>query len=703
MSAYVYPAELKKLNSWLTWRAVQKPGKAKPDKIPFYVNGSARGKHGEPADRAALATFDAAVEAANRKGAAGIGLAMLANNGLAGLDFDHCVVNGTVDPRVLPLIAGTYAEISPSGTGIRAFYRGTLADGQENGDPTELKLQVFCAKGFVTVTGNKLPDAPLTIAPLTDAVREYWTRRRGSTATSVKSAEPAAPFIAEPHNVTLADVKEMLTHATAHRDNYEPWTEAVWALERAKLGAQDGSSRKDWDRLAIDWSSHSQKFTNAEDVLSKMQEAHTRAGLGIRHLEKIAREGGWEPTDEQNQRLGNASAPTEFPKITVEQQAESAKDLPVSTAPVFDFKPVPLSAFAEGPEPEWIIEGLIPRAQMMVIFGAPGTGKSFFALDLAAAIARGIPWRERETEKGRVLYICGESPRGFRLRWKAYANHHGIALADLDSHLFMLANMPNLLEVKQVAAFIAQIKAVGAFDFIVIDTLARAMPGGNENTSDGMGTAIKHAHQIHKSTGAMICLVHHSGKDEARGSRGWSGLLGQIDAEIEVTLTTNPGIREATNTKQRDGDDGQKYQFTLDVSAAGKNAKGHLLTSLIVRPVESAARSGVAVSMRPPTSPVQRAVWNVLDEAQRGMDAEELITLASVRLAHDATKRDRRRDLVVRAINQLREEGRLTQSNGLYDLQRPTDFPCASAVDDAPPNRFPSADPALDLIGVTVQ
>jgi AAA domain len=673
------PTELKQLSTWLTWRSVQKPGEPKPRKVPYYTNGRKRqGTQGEPADRKALSTFDAAAAAAQQQGAAGVGLAMLADNGLVGLDFDHCIpeLSGIIDERVLPLIAGTYAEISPSGTGIRAFYRGELADGRENKDPVELDLQVFCAKGYLTVTGNKLPDALLTIAPLTDTVRDYWTRRRGRTATSAKSAEPAAPFIPEPHACTLGDVKEMLTYVEAHRDDRELWTHVLWSVERAKLGAQDGSNPKDWDTSVVEWSSPSLKFVSAEDVLNKMREAQTRAGFGIHQLEKIAREGGWIPTDEQEERLGNRSKVEDFPRATAEQDAALQNYLP-STA-TFDFKPVPLSAFAEGPEPEWIIDGLIPRAQMMVIFGAPGTGKSFFALDLAASIARGIPWRDHETKQGRALYICGESPGGFRQRWKAYANAHSITLADLDSHLFMLTNMPNLLEVTQVGAFIAQIKAVGEFDFIVIDTLARAMPGGNENTSDGMGLAIKHAHQIHKSTDAMICLVHHSGKDEARGSRGWSGLLGQIDAELEITRTNNREIREATNTKQRDGEDGQKFQFALDQVAAGTDSKGRIRTSLVVRPVEVAAET--FTKLRLPTSINQRAVWNVLDEAQREMSADELITAAVGHLAYDPAKgRDRRREGIRCAIDRMHADGVLTVSGNLYGLHRPAEFPDATA------------------------
>jgi hypothetical protein len=190
-----------------------------------------------------------------------------------------------------------------------------------------------------------------------------------------------------------------------------------------------------------------------------------------------------------------------------------------------------------------------------------------------------------------------------------------------------------------------------------------------------MGGAIKHAHQIHMATGAMILLIHHSGKDALRGARGWSGLLGQIDAEIEITRLNNGSIREATLSKERDAADGHKLQFSLDPVVVGVDEDGDPLTSLVVRPIEVVA---TVTKTRLPTSINQRAVWDVLDAAQREMSADELITAAVEHLAYDTTKgRDRRREGIRCAIDRMRADGVLTGNGNVYGLHWPTVFPCA--------------------------
>ena len=80
---------------------------------------------GRPEDRQQLTTFDAARAAAARRGMDGIGFAPMPEWGITALDFDNCVVDGGLHPEVERIVAGTYAEFSPSGTGVRAIPLGT--------------------------------------------------------------------------------------------------------------------------------------------------------------------------------------------------------------------------------------------------------------------------------------------------------------------------------------------------------------------------------------------------------------------------------------------------------------------------------------------------------------------------------------------------------------------------------------------------
>ena len=72
----------------------------------------------------------------------------------------------------------------------------------------------------------------------------------------------------------------------------------------------------------------------------------------------------------------------------------------------------------------------MPKDDLVVLFGASGTFKSFLAIDMALHIAHGLPWLGRKTAAGSVVYVAAEGAGGLRKRLAAYARHHSISLAD---------------------------------------------------------------------------------------------------------------------------------------------------------------------------------------------------------------------------------------------------------------------------------
>ncbi|MGH8236045.1 MAG: AAA family ATPase [Steroidobacteraceae bacterium] len=105
--------------------------------------------------------------------------------------------------------------------------------------------------------------------------------------------------------------------------------------------------------------------------------------------------------------------------------------------------------FSGGPPLRWIVKHVLPRAEVAVLYGAPGVGKSFLALDLSAAITRGIKWQNKTAEKGRVVYVAAEGAGGFRQRLQAYARSHNIDICELPA---VIADAPNMLEAEDVKA-----------------------------------------------------------------------------------------------------------------------------------------------------------------------------------------------------------------------------------------------------------
>lgn len=227
--------------------------------------------------------------------------------------------------------------------------------------------------------------------------------------------------------------------------------------------------------------------------------------------------------------------------------------------------------------PSWFIKRVLPRAGLGMIYGESGSGKSFLALDVAMAIARGRPWRDHRTTKGRVVYIAAEGAAGFLNRLRAYADYNQIDLAKYP--IGVVTDAPNFM-VDDDRVLAKRIEDTGGADLIIDDTLAQSMIG-NENAGEDMTKVLSHLKRLHATTGAMVLLVHHSGKNAARGARGWSGLRAACDFEMEVLREDH--LREAQLTKLKDGEDGARFPFELSVVQIGEDDDGDPVTSCVVR------------------------------------------------------------------------------------------------------------------------
>jgi hypothetical protein len=122
---------------------------------------------------------------------------------------------------------------------------------------------------------------------------------------------------------------------------------------------------------------------------------------------------------------------------------------------------------------------------------------------------------------------------------------------------------------------------------IIIDTLARAMAGGDENSGQDMGKAVGTIDAIRAITSAHVCIIHHCGKDAARGARGHSSLRAAMDTEIEVIHPEGDKYRTVTIVKQRDLPTIAPLCFSLEVVEVGWNRRGKPITSCVVKDEDS--------------------------------------------------------------------------------------------------------------------
>jgi hypothetical protein len=218
---------------------------------------------------------------------------------------------------------------------------------------------------------------------------------------------------------------------------------------------------------------------------------------------------------------------------------------------------------------EWLVQGVIPQRSFVALYAPPASFKSFVALDIAECIATGRPFLGNEiTRRGAVLYIAGEGHGGIGSRIKALKTHHKTPVG---APVYFLRRQVNLrsskTDLKDLVQAIDDLKAMNDinFEMIIIDTLARAFGGGNENASEDMGAFITAAGAIQGKYECSLLVVHHAGKDATKGLRGHSSLLGAVDTELEIIRIegAQPPKGILHISKQKDGEDGQRIGFKM--------------------------------------------------------------------------------------------------------------------------------------------
>ena len=323
--------------------------------------------------------------------------------------------------------------------------------------------------------------------------------------------------------------------------------------------------------------------------------------------------------------------------------------------------------FIKRPHPSWLIKGVLPKADLVVLYGESGSGKSFIVTDIALAMARGVAWRGLRTRASRVLYVVAEGGGGYVSRLQAYAAHHQVDLGNLPFGILHAA--PNLTKPEDVAAVVASVKAWGGADVVIVDTFAQVTAGANENAGEDMGLALANARAIGRAAGGTVILVHHAGKDATRGARGWSGIKAAADAELEV-VRAEDGARVLRTTKQKDGRDDGQWGFRLADVWLGEDEDGDDVTSCVVVESTAAVPERKVKKGRAPGS-AEVAVMAAVADLSIGGDGKvpkhQVVARATAALVEaEGCKDFQARYKVNRAIGSLSKRGRLGNEGDLY-------------------------------------
>ena len=211
----------------------------------------------------------------------------------------------------------------------------------------------------------------------------------------------------------------------------------------------------------------------------------------------------------------------------------------------------------------WLVKNMLGASEMSAFYGPPGCGKGVIIEDMGLHIAAGLDWHGRATNRGAVLYIALEREKLVERRAIAFREKHD--LRDLPFAIVGgVYDFRQPATANQIAAICGQVEdATGEpVVLIIIDTVSRALAGGDENSPKDMGALIMTAGLIQqKCPTAHVLWVHHIPHDTDR-LRGHGALLGAVDTSVSVS--SGGMVRSAKVVKANDSEEGESIAFTIE-------------------------------------------------------------------------------------------------------------------------------------------
>jgi hypothetical protein len=261
-------------------------------------------------------------------------------------------------------------------------------------------------------------------------------------------------------------------------------------------------------------------------------------------------------------------------------------DFPEQSARQFPkLRPLTIEELKNQPERKSVVKGIFGVGEFSVVYGEPKCGKSFWAFDLALAVARGVAkWFGKKVKQGPVIYIAAEGIGGVAKRIEASFQHH--ELNDTAIPFYPILSSVDLLDengdIGGVIYWVKQVEELTGqkVSMVVIDTLSRTMPGGDENAARDMTQYINNCDSIRHETGAHVVVIHHKPKGNSNTPRGHSSLFGAVDTLILVEKHSSGNTWKVEASK--DDEDGYSAGFKLEVVDLGTDKDGDEITSCVV-------------------------------------------------------------------------------------------------------------------------
>ena len=238
------------------------------------------------------------------------------------------------------------------------------------------------------------------------------------------------------------------------------------------------------------------------------------------------------------------------------------------------------------PPAQWLVKDWIPDGGTGILYGKWAAGKSFIGFDLALHLAYGMQDWHGAALPGtpcHVLVIAREGHQGFVNRVDAFKAHHG--LVDDDEHITFMRGSVSFMRDEDFAALVEAVKADATpYRLIIVDTVARVLPGVDMNEQQTVTTFMERIGIMGATTGASTIGVHHQNK--SGGMMGSAFFEANSDFVFEVSRDGEDGpltSGEIVCTKMKDAEDGWKRSISYTKIPVGIEA-----SSLVVEQIGTA-------------------------------------------------------------------------------------------------------------------
>lgn len=557
------PQSLRKIPQWVVWR--NDDGR----KMPYNPR---TGRQAQSNNSMTWTSFDEAVKAYQSGNYTGLGFVFTKDTGLVGIDLDDCIDSrGNIAEWADYIVSnfGTYAEVSPSGTGIKLWAEGEIPSNIGHTEYETGAIEMYNNVRFFTVTGNYVrmadSDTPQPIRYVNGALTELHSKvlekKNGNRIEYKAPVTTTAPVKIEDKRISAyvdrAFHDEIAAVALAP-DGHKHETLRNAAVKLATLFTHGLDENTAFDAL---YNAIAGRARNANEAANTIRDGFNFGRDKPRDLTHLS------TVSTQCQPVNSVSTPVSTTELT-SQPSVNPQEYKRLWYTEDELQQIRL--------PRYIVDGVIVFGETTVVFGPSDAGKTFIVVDMVMRAAQHYP----------VMYVAGEDMPGVRLRKIAWQQHYK---RQTNGNFRMWHGEFSLFDSEQVDTFIMQNRAANS-KLIVFDTLSQCSIGADENSNTAMAMVMANCNRIAHEVGAAVIVIHHTTKQET-SYRGAAAIKGNTYGFLSVEKQDEAIKLECVRIKNSPAFP-DRYFRLVDVVVDGMvDSRGNPVGSCVIRPSKQVIKS----------------------------------------------------------------------------------------------------------------